>query len=77
MNLNTEPICVYPQEFGGRIDSFLKLLESQHRHIKDFNDFDVVNRKVDFVMVNSKLDAERNKTKQYLEEVFNELNRNC
>lgn len=76
MNLNTEPICVYPQKFGGRIDSLLKLLESQNRHIKDYNDFDVINRKVDFAVVNSILDAERDKTKQYLEAVFKELNKN-
>ena len=74
MNLNTEPICVYPQEFGGRIDSFLNLLESQNRHIRDYNDFDIVNRKVNFALVNSKLDAERYKTNNYLEAVFRELN---
>lgn len=76
MNLNTEPICVYPQKFGGRIDSLLKLLESQNRHIKDYNDFDVINRKVDFAVVNCILDAERDRTKQYIEAVFKELNKN-
>ena len=77
MNLNTEPICVYPSEFGGRLDSFLKLTESQHRHIKGYDDFDVINRPVDFSNVNRILDLERNKVDDYLNTVFIAAKEHC
>lgn len=70
MNLNTEPICIYPNEFGGRLDSFLELTDSKQRHIRDYNDFDVVNRPVDFAKVNKILMQERKKVNVFLKEVI-------
>lgn len=70
LNLNTEPICIYPNEFGGRIESFLSLVDSLQRHINDYNDFDVINRPVDFEKVNCILKQERNKVHKYLDEVI-------
>lgn len=70
MNMNTEPICVYPNRFGGRLRSFLELTDSLQRHISDYSDFDVVNRKVDFEKVNTILNKERQKTRNFLEKVF-------
>jgi len=70
MNLNTEPICIYPNEFGGRIQSFLKLLGCEDRHVIDYGDFDVTNRKVDFVKVNKVLEDERKKAANYISKVL-------
>ena len=70
MNMNTEPICVYPNKFGGRLRSFLELTDSLQRHISDYSDFDVLNRKVDFEKVNTILNKERQKTRNFLEKVF-------
>lgn len=70
MNMNTEPICVYPKEYGGRLHSFLTLTDSLQRHISDYNDFYVVNRSVDFNKVNAILDSERNKTREFLDKIF-------
>jgi len=66
MNLNTEPICVYPNEFGGRLKSFLELTGSFQRHIDSYRDFDVVNRPVDFDTVNSILYNERQKADEFM-----------
>ena len=74
MNMNTEPICIYPNEFGGRIESFLKLTNSLQRHIKNYNDFDVLDRKVDFESVNKILDSERKKVNDFLVKVFEKYN---
>lgn len=71
VNLNTEPICIYPNEYGGRIDSFLKLTGLQERRLKGFDDFSIVNRKVDFDKVNKILDIERKKVDDFLEGVLN------
>ncbi len=73
MNMNTEPICVYPKEFGGRIESFLTLTQSLQRHISDFNDFDVLNRPVNFEKVNRILDGEREKAYNYINKVLAEI----
>lgn len=70
MNMNTEPICVYPSEFGGRLESFLQLTNSLQRHIQDYNDFDVVNRPVDFNEVNHILETERRKASCFIDEVL-------
>jgi len=69
MNLNTEPICIYPDNYSGRLSEFLKLVNSEQRHAKDYNDFDVVNRHVDFEKVNKILDEERIKVDNYLSEI--------
>lgn len=70
MNLNTEPICIYPQEFGGRLDSFLRLTNSLQRRVNSFEDFDVINRHVDFEAVNAVLETERDKAYSFLSKVL-------
>lgn len=70
MNLNTEPICIYPKDFGGRIKSFLSLTKSLHRHVKNYNDYEVIDRSVDFKMVNKILDSERKKVHDFLKMVI-------
>lgn len=67
MNLHTEPICIYPREYEGRISEFLKLIGEQKRHIKDFEDTDILNRSVDFVKVNQILEVERVRANEILE----------
>ena len=70
MNLNTEPICVYHSRNPGRLISFLRLTGSEHRALKDFNDFDVINRPVDFTSVNKILDRERERVDEFLSKIF-------
>ena len=71
MNLNTEPICIYPKEYSGRISDFLKLIGEGKRHIKDYNDIDILNRHVDFDKVNQVLCTERIRSISIIEEKFN------
>ncbi|MDR1641739.1 MAG: glycosyltransferase [Clostridiales bacterium] len=66
MIMNTEPICVYPNNYSGRLSEFLKLVESEQRHALDFNDFDVLSRPVDFEKVNKILNIERKEVDRYL-----------
>lgn len=70
MNLNTEPICIYPDNYSGRLSEFLKLVDSEQRHIKDYNDLDVINRHVNFEKVNKILSLEREKVDTYLSEII-------
>jgi hypothetical protein len=73
LNLNTEPICIYPNEFGGRLESILKQTNQLQRHVKSYDDFDVVNRKVDFKVVNEVLDNERQKAINFIKDVCKDI----
>ena len=73
INMGTEPICVYPKDYSSRISDFLKLVGAEQRHIKDFNDFDVINRKVDFSKVDDVLNKERKKADGFLNRVVDEV----
>lgn len=72
INMNTEPICIYPENYSSRLSDFLKLVDSEQRHAKDYNDFDVLNRHVDFEKVNKILQEERKKVDEYLSEIVKE-----
>ena len=79
-NMNTEPICIYPKEFSSRIDSFLDVVESKQRHVESFDDYDVINRPVNFEMVNNILEEERKKTRDFIRLVTHDaenIERNC
>lgn len=78
MNLGTEPICVYPNDYAGRIAEFLALVQSEQRHVRDFQDFDVLNRPVDFGLVQQILSEERGKVDDFLSEIIQEnIKVNC
>lgn len=70
MLMNTPPICVYPEKYSNRISEFLKLVDENERHLKDYEDFDIINRRVDFKKVNSILERERNRVDVYLEKAI-------
>lgn len=76
MNMNTEPICIYPREFGGRLESFLTLTDSLQRHVKNYNDFDVVHRPVNFDHVNKTLTRERERVDQFINMVIKDYEDN-
>ena len=73
LNLHTEPICVYPKEFGGRLESILRQTHSTQRHIENYDDFNVVNRPVDFELVEKILSGEREKASDFIESVIKDI----
>ena len=73
LNLNTEPVCIFPKRFTGRIESILRLTGTLGRRVRSMYDFDVINRPVDFGHVNSVLDGERRKVSDWLEMVLAEI----
>lgn len=75
LNLNTEPICVYPERFEGRIKSILTLTNTLHRHAQSYDDTDVLDRHTDFAEVNSILGSERKKASKWLKMVFADIQR--
>ncbi|MBQ9768215.1 MAG: polysaccharide pyruvyl transferase family protein [Lachnospiraceae bacterium] len=76
LNLNTEPICIYPAEYGGRLESILRMTNSLQKHVENYDDFDVVNRSVDFDEVNRALSEQRARIREFLEAVFEDFEKN-
>lgn len=70
LNLNTEPICIYPGEYGGRLESVLRMTDTLQRHVKNYQDFEVINRPVDFEKVNLIFAKQRKNTREFLSKVF-------
>lgn len=73
LNLHTEPICVYPKEFGGRLESILKQTHSIQRHIESYNDFEVINRPVNFERVEEILMKERRKVHDFINLIIRDI----
>ena len=72
LNLQPPPVCIYPSEYGGRLESILRMTGTLHRHVESMDDFDVVNRKVDFSKVENALQKQREYTREYLVKVFDD-----
>ena len=70
LNFNVEPICVLPRFTPARMNSILSLLNCEHKILKDFNDFDILNRTTDFKHVNKVLEKERKKVDEFLSSIF-------
>lgn len=73
LNLQTEPICVYPKEFGGRLQSILQQTHTTQRHIENYQDFEVVKRPVNFREVSRILEKERKKAGDFIESVIRDV----
>lgn len=73
LNLNTEPLCIYPKEYGGRLESILRMTNCMQKHIENYEDFDVVNRKIDFDVVNKILSEQRKGIREFLTMVFTDF----
>ena len=72
MLMNTPPICVYPGHYSNRISEFLNLLNEPGRHLRSYQDFEIVHKQVDFSHVNEVLERERNKVDRFLQDAIGE-----
>lgn len=66
MNMGTEPVCIYPKSYSGRISEFLRLVGSEQRHVCDRDDFGVIDRRVDFDRVGEILEEERQRADDFV-----------
>lgn len=68
LNLHTPMVCIYPQEFGGRLDSILRLTGMERRHLSDYNDFSLADAPIEFDKVEEVLKRERDKGWKFLKQ---------
>lgn len=59
LNLGVDFITVLPPKFHTRIDNILSLTKTKHRLLKDYTDFNLVNKKIDKAQVKEVLEKER------------------
>ena len=76
VNLNTPPICIYPEQYSTRLDEFLELVDLKEQHVVDFSNFKVLENHIDFSKANSILDNERKKVDRFLEIVQEDIVKN-
>ena len=73
INLNTNFLSIYPNNFSSRLASILELTGLQHRHLASYDDFSFVdNFEVDFSNANAILDIEREKAVKFLKRAISD-----
>lgn len=66
-NMNIPMICVYPDEYNSRLESLLRLVGLENRHLTDYEDFSFVEHTdVDFARANQVIERERRVGREYL-----------
>ncbi len=67
INMNTNFISIYPNDYSSRLASILKLTNLKHRHLTRYDDFSFVTTPdIDFIEANNILDEERQKGVDFL-----------
>ncbi len=73
INMNTNFISIYPNDYSSRLASILKLTGLEERHLTSYDDFSFVERKtVDFTHANEVLDRERKVGLEFLRKAIND-----
>ena len=73
INMNTIPVAIYPKDYSNRLSDFLKLVNHEECHPKDYNDFSIIEKSINFEESNKILDSERKKVDKYLQEIKEEI----
>lgn len=75
ININTNFLSIYPEEFSSRLASILKLTQLENRHLKNYDDFSFVEEQdIDFSLANAILAQERDKGWNFLKQAIDGKN---
>lgn len=69
INMHTKPICLYPDQFGGRLDSFLKYIGEEQLHPSSYDDYSVLDHQIDFSSIDSILKKNRATACEFLSQI--------
>ena len=73
INFNKYPICYLPPVFSTRIVDFLSRIGAEERVVKSENDFSILDKNMNFNIINKRLDKEREKYRKYFDGVCEEI----
>lgn len=72
INFNKKFVSIFPKKFSTRLQSILELTGLEERRVQDFNDFDIVDKEIDWDKVNNIINNEREKSMAYLKRAITE-----
>lgn len=72
INLNRNFIAVYPEKFNSRIEDILQNCDLIDRHVLSFDSFEIIEKQIDYSVVNNKLDWLRRESLDNLKAMLNE-----
>ncbi len=73
INMNTKPICVYPNKYSNRLSEFLKMVKCEECHLKSYEDLEIAKKRIDFTIANEILNEERKKANLYLSKIKKDM----
>ncbi len=71
LNLNKQFIIVYPGKYSTRLQSILELLNLENRVANDEKDLSIINNKIDYEIVNKKMELMRKESMDWLKQALN------
>ena len=71
VNFGRQFICVPAPRFNSRLKSILDLIGESDRLLEDNDDFDIINREIDYTKVRTILANEREKAYAFIEKIIN------
>lgn len=72
INFNKNLLVAYPEKFSTRLASIVELTGLTNRVIKDYNDFSICEKEIDYEYANKILNEERKKSIDYLKTAIEE-----
>lgn len=72
LNFNRQFITIYPAEFSTRLYSILKWADLLNRRLDDYNNLEIADEEIDYTLINSKLELEQKRARNYLHSVAKE-----
>lgn len=72
-NLNTPFACIYPNNFNTRLKSHLDMFNLIDRHITDFNNYEIINKSINWDKVNNILEEKRKVTNNFVDNAINTI----
>lgn len=72
INFNKEFVAIYPNEYSSRINDILNLFSLQDRHLTDYSDYNIADKRIDFKRVNKSLEKNRNNSLRLIKNMLDE-----
>lgn len=74
INMHTHPICIYPKKYSNRLSDFLKLVKCESKcKVESYNDFSILEEKIDYKKTDEILEKERVKVDIYLQKILEDI----
>lgn len=77
INFNRQFICIPAPRFNSRLESILELVGLEERLLWEQDDFEIINRKIDYSKINSVIECERRKSDKFIQEILRLQSASC